>query len=186
MLERYTTVNEEAQDAKKEVLFLRKVRNDLMHKIADEMWLAYQSCIHFKARIEQVSELSRLTLPALAMKWHDMASLSQGCGWTLQEENVLNNALERALLARDEAGVIQIPGAVMEFPELMKRFGEDVEPQIRFRTRADEANGEEEEEEEVEEEEAAEEEEEEEEVVEEEEVEEEEGTWVVKRSGWGI
>ena len=73
MLERYTTVNEEAQDAKKEVLFLRKVRNDLMHKIADEMWLAYQSCIHFKARIEQVSELSQLTLPALAMNgmtWH--------------------------------------------------------------------------------------------------------------------
>ena len=61
LLERYTTMQEEAQVAKKEVLFLRQVRNDLMHEKAEEMMLIYRGSVHWQARIEQVSELSHLT-----------------------------------------------------------------------------------------------------------------------------
>ena len=54
-------MQEEAQVAKKEVLFLRQVRNDLMHEKAEEMMLIYRGSVHWQARIEQVSELSHLT-----------------------------------------------------------------------------------------------------------------------------
>ncbi len=57
------------------------------------------------------------------------------------------------MMAKDHAGLIEIPGAVMEYPELVEKFGEDIEPQIRFRMfRAHEADGDEEEMEEKEEE----------------------------------